>query len=141
MTNKIITIKGLIEFVTVDKDAVIVIGKNVDASDRYHSINELYDHRMMLNAALFNLIQMISDWDSADETGFNYEFKVMKSKQHYDGSMFDGYFIVMLLTPKGQISYHYKLEYWNLFQIPEVERTPEYDGHKSEDVLARLVQF
>lgn len=102
-------------------------GDDIEVSDEYHSMDELYMHRMMLNAALFN------------REGVEAEFcEVIKSKFHHDGTMFDGYFIVMMVTPHGQISYHYKLKYWNLFHIPERDRAPEWDGHNSIDVLKRL---
>lgn len=57
-----------------------------------------------------------------------------KSKQHHDGSMFDGDFIVGFTTPKGQYSYHYKLENWDFFDVPVLNRAPEYDGHQPNDI-------
>lgn len=107
---------------------------DIEVSDEYHSMHHLYKHRMALNMALFNMIQ---DW--LDSEGQPVGYAVMKSKQHADGTMFDGYFIVMAITPHGQISYHYKLKHWDKFRIPEVERTPTYDGHSSEDAIARLM--
>jgi len=104
-----------------------------EVSDGYHTMHELYQHRMALNIALFNT------WQAATGSDDSY-IKVMKSKLHADGSMFDGYFIVMAITPLGQISYHYKLKHWDKFIIEEVERTPEWDGHGAKDVLERLEQ-
>lgn len=101
-------------------------------SDGFHTMDELYEHRMALNIALFNM------WHRHIGEDF---VKVMKSRLHSDGTMFEGgYFIVMALTDHGQISYHYKLEHWNKFSIPEVERTPPYDGHSPEDVIKRLLK-
>ena len=99
-----------------------------ECGDDYHTISELYDHRMALNIALFHA------WFVANRPSI----KVMKSKLHNDGTMFPGYFIVMALTTEGQISYHYELSHWDKFKIPEVERTPEWDGHGSQNVLERL---
>ena len=97
-----------------------------DIGDEYHTMHELYQHRMALTIALFHCIHSAKYW------------KVLKSKQHHDDSMFEGYFIVMLLTDFGQISYHYKLKHWDKFKIPEVERAPKWDGHTSIEVLQRL---
>ncbi len=99
-----------------------------DLSDGYHTFGELYDHRRALTAAL-----------AAERADISW-----RSKAHHpdDSPMFEGgYFIVMAVTPVGQISYHYTLKHWDKFQIPEVERTPPYDGHSSLDVLARLEQL
>lgn len=109
----------------IDADELVV-------KDEYHSMEELYDHRMALNIALFHA------WHNASDI---YDIGVVKSKMHFDGTMFEGYFIVMAITGYGQISYHYKLEHWDKFKIEEVERTPKYDGHTSQDVIERLMKL
>lgn len=109
-----------------------IIGtEDLDVSDGYHTMGELYEHRMALNVALFNYIY-------CDEHA---SIQVMKVKEHHDGTMFEGYFIVMAVNDKEQISYHYDLKYWDLFRIPAVHRTPEYDGHTSKDVIERLLKL
>lgn len=101
---------------------------SLDVSDGYHSMEELYKHRMALTAALVNNLE------------FDGTLKVFKAKKHHDGTMFDGQFIVMILGPDGQISYHYDLEYWDYFNIPEFDEAPvPYDGHSSDDVIRRLL--
>lgn len=92
-----------------------------ELSDTYHSFNDLYDHRMILSA--FAMMNMPYAW---------------KAKNHEDGSMFDGMFIVGAPTPDGMITYHYDLEYWNLFKIPEIPHAPHFDGHTPEDVIKRI---
>ena len=47
-------------------------------------------------------------------------------------------FIAGINTPLGPATYHIKLKYWDLFDIPEIERALEYDGYSSEDVLLRI---
>ena len=89
-----------------------------DFMDEYHSFNDLYTQRMYLTALAFNSNPSIA-W---------------KSKEHSDDSMFEGYFIVGIDTPEGQYTYHYKLEYWDLFKVEELDRAPEWDGHTSADV-------
>lgn len=95
-----------------------------NVSDGYHTFGELYYHRMVLFSVICNTFKEIS-W---------------KSKLHSDGTMFDGYFIVGINTPKGQYTYHYELKYWDIFNVEELEKAPEYDGHKPEDI-ARLLSL
>jgi hypothetical protein len=115
-----------------------------DVADEYHTLHELYEHRMALNIALFN------QWGKTNMYFNVHEINeaagkivcpvVMKSLKHHDGTMFGDYFIVMAITEFGQISYHYRLKHWNKFKyIPEVESTPEWDGHSSLQVMERLM--
>lgn len=101
-----------------------------EASDGYHTFNELYDHRRALTAVLATIGSINGDsW---------------KSKQHHpdDKPMFDGYFIVGIELPAGQISYHYSLDFWGQFDaVPEHEYAPKWDGHTSGDVVERLFGF
>lgn len=86
--------------------------------DEYHSFHDLYTQRMYLTALAFNSNPTIA-W---------------KSKEHYDYSMFPGYFVVGINTLQGPYTYHYKLEHWDLFRVPELKLAPEWDGHTSKDV-------
>ena len=92
-------------------------------SDKWHTFDELYYHRMILFLSL-QLAHSDKSW---------------KSKQHHDGTMFEGSFIVGIDTPDGQYSYHYDLEFWDMFnKIKELDKAPEYDGHKPSDVIRLL---
>lgn len=91
-------------------------------SDGDHTFSELYHHRAILTAALFNEC-VLSAW---------------KSRAHADGNMYDGYFIVGMDTPCGQVTYHYPLEYWNLFHVVELDRATEWDGHTAAVAATRL---
>ena len=105
---------------------------NGNTSDGYHTFNELYEFRMAYNAALFN------------EFAIQGKYSVHKSKRHYSGEecFGGGWFIVVALLPEGQISNHYKLEYWNLFKIPEFDRALyRFDGHTGKDVIHRLLNI
>ena len=93
-----------------------------EVSDGYHTFNELYLHRNTLFAVLCN----------------TYRSDAWKSMKHADGSMYDDYFIAGIQTPAGIVTYHIELLHWDLFDVPELERAPEYDGHTSADVLERL---
>lgn len=98
-------------------------------SDGYHTFEELYEFRKIYNACLFN------EWAEQDK------FSVHKSKRHNDGELCfgGGWFIVVAQLPGGQISNHYKMDDWNLFNVPETEKALfEFDGHTGKDVLDRL---
>ncbi len=89
-----------------------------DISDKWHTFGDLYYHRMILTYIILK----------------NYPSLSWKSKQRHDGSMFEDSFIVGIETPIGQYSYHYNIKYWDFFDVKELERAPEYDGHKPEDI-------
>lgn len=114
---------------------VIYFPPNVDVgktSDGYHTFDELYEFRKLYNALLFN------EWSA------RYEHNVHKSKRHHDGELCfgGGWFIVVAMLPTGQISNHYKLEDWDLFQIPDMDRALyPYDGHTAQDVIERMKQL
>ena len=99
---------------------------NGQTSDGFHTFDELYHHRTILFALLTHpgrrSVRM-SPW---------------KSRLHGDGSMFDGYFIVGATTAYGQGTYHCLDRYWDLFEVPELERAPDFDGHTPDDTLTRL---
>lgn len=99
-----------------------------EISDGYHTFNELYRYRMLYNAAFFNLLPRKC---------------VHKSRKHNDGEpcFGGGWFIVMANLPTGQISNHYELKYWDLFQIPEREVADEWDGHTPEEAADRLYKY
>ncbi len=91
-------------------------------SDRYHTFEELYYHRMILFSLLLNSNSELS-W---------------KSKIHEDGTMFDGMFICGIETPEGQYTYHYNLEFWDMFDVKELKRAPKWDGHQPKDIVRLL---
>lgn len=98
-----------------------------NTSDGYHTFNELYDHRMALTVALMKLMPAIS-W---------------RSRVHHpdDAPMFDGYFVVGMTLPTGEITYHYKNEYWDKFEgigHRKPQFVPKWDGHTPQDVVDRL---
>ena len=88
-------------------------------SDGYHTFEELYYHRMYL----FSIICSY------------HKDRAWKSKLHHDGTMHKGNFIVGIGTPAGQYSYHYPLEFWDHFDVKELQRAPKYDGHLPPDIV------
>jgi hypothetical protein len=108
----------------------MIIDENT--SDGYHTFKELYEFRKVYNAALFNEWAKINKYD------------VHKSKKHSDGEdcFGGGWFIVVAILPTGQISNHYELKDWDLFNLPVVDKAKyEWDGHSPQDVLERLKQL
>lgn len=94
-----------------------------DTSDGYHTFNELYHHRAILFSVI---VKTFSD-------------KAWKSKQHNDGTMYDGMFIVGIDTPDGQATYHYDIDpYWDMFECRELECAPEWDGHTPAQAIERI---
>jgi hypothetical protein len=103
-----------------------------ETSDGYHTFNELYHYRMLYHAAFVNAL--------VDDT----YSPTVKSWKHSDGEPCfggGGWFIVVTTLPTGQISNHYEEQYWDLFQVPEVEIPPEYDGHSPAEAADRLQRF
>lgn len=99
-------------------------------SDGYHTFDELYEFRMLYNAAFFN--QLMST-----------DIPVAKSRLHSDGEVpfGGGWFIVHAHLPTGDITNHYELKDWDLFKVTEIDRAPEWDGHTAQDVAVRLRQY
>lgn len=96
-------------------------------SDGYHTFAELYHHRTILFASLCNLCKEAS-W---------------KSRQHNDpnDAMYNGMFIAGMTTPYGQATYHCENQYWDIFNVKELDRAPEFDGHTPEDALTRIYNY
>ena len=112
-------INNLIE--TIKKDGYSTKG----ISDTHHTFEMLYYQRMILFALVCQAYPTLS----------------FKSKKHYDevnDPMFNGDFIVGINTPKGLATFHFKLKYWDLFNIQELEHAPKYDGYSDEEDTQRL---
>ena len=119
------------ELLSVDVRRIICESPDVDAepvitgetSDGYHTFNELYHHR----AVLFSVIVK------------SFPERAWKARQHHDGTMYSGMFIVGIDTPEGQASYHYDIDpYWDMFECRELERAPEWDGHTPAQAIERI---
>lgn len=97
-----------------------------EVSDGNHTFNELYHHRAILFSVICN----------------TYKNLAWKSKKHDDGSMYDGMFIVGIKTPEDMATYHYYIEpYWDMFNVPELEYAPEWDGHTPDDAIKRIASL
>jgi hypothetical protein len=105
-----------------------VTPKTGDISDGYHTFDELYEHRHALFLAL------------ARRIAGSRPDRIWRSKLHHDGSSFTGWFIMGIdRLPGEQVTYHLPMRFWDGVEFAiELDRAPEWDGHSSVDVLARL---
>jgi hypothetical protein len=116
-------------------------GDDMEVSDGYHTLDELYDHRIRLYIATCRLLHRIYTRYQVQYDGVApWEQPVWRSKLHADGSAYDGWFILGIFRESGkQISYHLPLSVWEATDFAEtLELAPEWDGHTSVDVLERL---
>jgi len=91
--------------------------------DGSHTFGDLYFHRAVLFAALLK----------------SYPHQSWRTHTQSDGNGFAGYFLCGIETPEGQYTYHYPDSQWYLFDgVRELPESPEYDGHKPEDVVRLL---
>ena len=91
-------------------------------SDGFHTMQELYSHRCILFACLINCNKGIS-W---------------KSKEHSDGSMFDGWFICGINTEIGNATYHLPIDMWGLLDCKALIKSPEWKGETPQMCLEML---
>lgn len=98
-----------------------------EASDGHHTHNELYAFRALLHA------YTVRHWRDRG-------VPVVKSWQHHDGEACfgGGWFIVVAELATGQVSNHYRAEWWELFDIDSVGRAPVWDGHTPAEAAERM---
>lgn len=114
-------------------------GDDMQVSDGYHTMDELYEHRFALWIALCKQVQDISLVDTPNGPSLNGK-RVWRSKLHDDGSEYEGWFVLGIGKEKGKImTYHLPNIKWDEVSFAEtLERAPEFDGHTAADVLERL---
>ena len=96
--------------------------------DGYHTFDELYDHRIALFIALVNSVPE------------NVE-RVWKSKKHFNGTEWKGWFIAGMEIKGQQISYHLPIDKWYQLHVQALDKAPVWDGHTSDDVIKRLYKY
>lgn len=127
------------EFISDGNAVVIKVNSYSQVSDGYHTIEELYDHRVTL---FITLCRVCSDIGGTGGDPMTYD--IWRSKTHGDGKpAYDGWFIMGIGKERGkQISYHLPLSRWDETNFAEtLDKAPEWDGHTSYDVLERLKQL
>lgn len=105
-------------------------------SDGYHTFDELYEHRIVNFMALCKLLWYVKSKSPR---------KVWISKQHSDGTAWDGWFIMGIgYEPGEQITYHLPMSKWDecyKIAMEILPQAPVWDGHTPADVLERLSKF
>ena len=92
-------------------------------SDGKNTFNNLYRQIVVLFRALCNSMPDIA-W---------------KSKNHYrEGDYYSDTFTAGINTEEGQIVYNLGMKYWDSFEVPELEKLPEYDLCSKEECLRRI---
>lgn len=137
---KEITIKNFSTFER-DRDELTAKGDLVEVSDGYHTMDELYEHRITLFIALCKQLKEKIGADNINGVlKASISKEVWRSKYHSDGSSYAGWFILGIGKANGQqISYHLPLSHWEETDFAEtLEHAPEFDGHSPEEVLERL---
>jgi hypothetical protein len=111
----------------VHQDSEMAVSTAAEPHDEYHTMAELYDYRMLYNA------HSVRGWIFDG-------IRVSKSWRHHDRELCfgGGWFIVTAELPTGQVSNHYKEEYWDLFVCPHMTYAPEWDGHTPAVAAQRL---
>ena len=108
---------------------VMIQGHPTQLTDGFHTMEDLYDHRRALTAALM-----------AERCDISW-----RSKHHHpdDDPMFEGgYFVVGINSPEGTITYHYKLTHWDDFKhVPELEHAPKWDRAAPDATINRLLAW
>jgi len=141
-----ITIKAPYDFEYLsDKKMMVELFSLSQVSDGYHTIEELYNHRITLYIALCKAKQkwMVACPDMRHQAKNGYDKLVWRSKFHSDGSIIDGWFILGIGRKKGeQITYHIPMDKWDDCDFAEtLEKAPKWDKHTSDDVLERLAKL
>lgn len=122
-----------------DKKGVICDGdEDMEVSDGYHTMDELYDHRVELFIQLCRILRR-----DQVENGVRENDEIWRSRQQADGSSYEGWFLLGIGKAKGhQLSYHIPLSRWDEVSFVSARETlskaPEFDGHEPKDVLLRL---
>ena len=94
-------------------------------------LDSLYESRLLLNVLFFNNL-IGCDCHKSLKWQPSIGLDWISDKE---------WFIVMAELPNGQISFHYKIENWDLFNISTRLQCNLFDGHDTDIVNSRLLAF
>lgn len=122
---------------TVDRFGITLLGDDrMQVSDGYHTMDELYDHRITV---WIGMCAIAAGWSDEEGQGPGMPWR---SKNHSDGEpAFGGTWFVLGLGKEAgkQITYHLPIERWEETNFAEtLEKAPDFDGHTPADVLERI---
>ena len=128
---------------TLSRDAIVEGSESMSVFDSYHTMEELYEHRLVLFIALCKLLAQVSTTFMPKGFEILNPVSVWRSKLHSDGSSFDGWFILGIGKEAGkQITYYLPYSKWEDTEFAEtLEKAPEFDGHTFSDVLKRIANL
>lgn len=126
--KKTYTITGAIEHMEVDGGIEATGNETMRVHDGYHTMDELYDHRIALYITLCRVL---------DRSGEAY---IWRSKMHENGLGYEGWYVLGIGHQDGrQISYHLPNSTWLETNFAHtLTRGIKFDGHTSADVIKRL---
>lgn len=114
--------------------------ETMQVSDGFHTLDEVYSHRISLFMALCRMQSRFNQL--AEAQGLVAPLRAWKSRHHHpeDQKMYDGWFVMGIGEREGeQISYHLPVDLWNVCDFAmEFVHAPKWDGHTPADVLERL---
>lgn len=126
MNNQITLPCNVTDLLIGEKQNILILPcLATEVSDGDHTFEDLYSHRDLLFIMVLNLLN--NSW---------------YSEKHHDGSGYDGYFIAGVnLDGDKPITYHLPNKMLPLIGlgVTHLELAPEWDGHKSADVISRIV--
>ena len=96
-----------------------------NTTDGMHTFDELYAHRAVLSGVLFSQNKDIA-------------WKSLKHENEEEFPMFPNMFVCGMNTPEGPATYHYPMEYWDMFDVQELERAPKWYGKKGISLMRFL---
>jgi hypothetical protein len=110
---------------------------DMQVSDGYHTMDELYEHRITLYIALCRHMHGLLGMENPGK------YLVWRSRFHSDGEICFGTGSQFVLgigkEPGKQITYHIPMEHWDETEFAQtLEIAPNWDNHTSADVLERL---
>jgi hypothetical protein len=113
-------LKGGVNVIAIDRYRLILPCPAGKVSDGYHTFDELYAHRQTLFVKLMNSTPDLS-W---------------KSRQHEDGSMYDGdWFVAGMHLPTGDVTYHLEGRFWDMAKVQALDFAPAWDGQKGKSLM------
>jgi hypothetical protein len=128
VSNAVLVLPKIPDLSGVSQDFQLICESN-DISDGYHTVDELYDHRVILSIGLFSKYPEYS-W---------------VADKHSDGTFFSDWMLLGMSIPDiGQVTYHIPEKYREMCRelgIPSLNIAPPFDGHSAKDVLKRLKRF
>ena len=114
---------------------ILCTGTDIEVSDGYHTMTELYEHRNRLFIALCRALTRLYICRQVEPSFVNECKEVWRSKTEDP----EWFLLGIETVPEHQITYYLHISLWSDTEFAYTRETaPEFDGHTSNDVLERL---